>query len=67
MEHELALTLGDLLIRRTPIAFETRDHGRSAARHVAPAVAEWLGWDAYRAGRALDDYDAEVARMFVIE
>ena len=25
--HEQAATLGDLLIRRTPIAFETRDHG----------------------------------------
>lgn len=65
--HELALTIGDLLVRRTPIAFETRDHGRASARRVAPIVARWLGWsdDAVRA--AIIAYDAEVDRIFRIE
>jgi glycerol-3-phosphate dehydrogenase len=67
VERELALTLGDLLIRRVPLAFETRDSGRAAAGRVAPRVAEWLGWSAAQTTSALADYDAEVARMFTIE
>lgn len=58
-ERELAATLGDLLIRRTHIAFETRDNGRAAARRVA----EFLGWPA----KELDRYDAEVTRIFSVD
>jgi len=59
VDHELASTLGDLLIRRTHVAFETRDNGRAAARRVAA----FLGWDA----KALERYDAEVRRIFTID
>jgi glycerol-3-phosphate dehydrogenase len=59
VERELANTLGDLLIRRTHVAFETRDHGRSAARRVA----ELLGWDAAE----VDRYDTEVTRIFAVD
>lgn len=64
--HEHARTLGDLLIRRTPVAFETRDHGRSAARGVAPTVATWLGWSDDDTARALASYEEEVTRMFSV-
>ncbi|MEO7457657.1 MAG: glycerol-3-phosphate dehydrogenase/oxidase [Gemmatimonadaceae bacterium] len=64
VEGEMARTMGDLLIRRTPIAFETRDHGRDAARRVAPMVAEWLQRDA---ASVIAEYDAEAARMFRID
>jgi glycerol-3-phosphate dehydrogenase len=64
VEREMALTLGDLLIRRVPLAFETRDNGRAAARRVAPLVATWLGWDDARSAAAVADYDAEAGRMF---
>jgi glycerol-3-phosphate dehydrogenase len=67
VEHELALTLGDLLVRRTPVAFETRDHGRGAARRVLPEVARWLCWDERAAEAALAAYDAEVERIFRVE
>ena len=67
VERELAFTLADLLVRRIPIAFETRDHGRSAARRVAPLVAEWLGWDAGARDAGLERYDAEAERLFGIE
>jgi glycerol-3-phosphate dehydrogenase len=67
VRHELALTLGDLLIRRTPLAFETRDHGRGAARHVAAHVARWLGWSPVEMRAAIAEYDAEVERMFRVE
>src|SRR5262249_29931432 len=56
VREELACTLGDLLIRRTHIAFETRDHGAAAAERAAAAVAPLLGWDPESARRALDDY-----------
>jgi glycerol-3-phosphate dehydrogenase len=59
VEHELACTLGDLLIRRTHLAYETRDNGRAAARRVAA----YLGWNAAEVER----YDAEAARIFAID
>ncbi len=67
VSQELACTLGDLLIRRTPIAFETRDNGRSVARRVAPHVARWLGWSDDDARAAIAAYDADVERMFRVE
>ena len=62
--HEQAVTLGDLLIRRTPVAFETRDHGRSAARRIAYVVARWLHWTPEEVDAAIADYDAESMRIF---
>lgn len=67
VRSEMALTLGDLLIRRTPLAFETRDHGRGAARRVASHVARWLGWSPVEMRAAIAEYDAEVERMFRVE
>ena len=62
------MTLGDLLIRRTPVAFETRDHGRSAARRIAYVVARWLHWSPEAIDDAIAAYDAESMRIFrVIE
>lgn len=67
IEHEMACTLGDLLIRRTRVAFETRDNGRAAARRVAPFVAPAMGWDAPAREREIARYDAEVERIFTID
>jgi glycerol-3-phosphate dehydrogenase len=64
VRNELAFTLGDLLIRRTHLAFETSDHGTSVAPRVAKSIAPLLGWDAAAQGRAIDDYVAEVERIF---
>jgi glycerol-3-phosphate dehydrogenase len=62
--EEMASSLGDLLVRRVPLAFETRDNGRAAAARIAPLVAGWLGWDAAATVDAVAAYDAEVTRMF---
>jgi glycerol-3-phosphate dehydrogenase len=67
VEQELACTLADLLVRRIPMAFETRDHGRHAARRIAPLVAEWLAWDAARLTAELARYDTDVERLFAVE
>jgi glycerol-3-phosphate dehydrogenase len=64
---EMAETLGDLLIRRTHLAFETRDHGMAAAPSVASAVAQTLGWNANDVSRALADYEHEVQRIFSVD
>ena len=67
VEHELACTLSDVLIRRTQIAFETRDHGRSTARRIAPLMGTELGWSDEQRHRALADYDADATRIFSID
>jgi glycerol-3-phosphate dehydrogenase len=59
VEREHAATLGDILIRRTHVAFETRDNGRAAAH----AVATFLGWGP----KEVDRYETEVERIFGID
>ena len=65
--HEWACTLSDVLIRRTHIGFETRDHGRSAARRIAPLMGAALGWSDEQQHRAVADYDGDATRIFSIE
>ena len=43
--NEMARTLGDLLIRRLHVAFETRDHGMSIAPAIAERLATRLSWN----------------------
>jgi glycerol-3-phosphate dehydrogenase len=68
MEHgvtkEMALTLGDLLIRRTHLAFESEDQGRSVAPVVADIIQPLLGWTNRDREAALREYADEVSRMF---
>ena len=64
---EGARTLGDLLIRRTKIAFETRDQGRAAAADAAGLIAPHLKWNEERRQSALLDYEREVSRIFAVE
>lgn len=66
VQREMALTLGDLLIRRTQLAFQTPDHGVAAAELMAPRIADSFGWDSAAAGRAVDDYVEEARRVFEI-
>jgi glycerol-3-phosphate dehydrogenase len=65
--NEMASTLGDLLIRRTKLAFETRDHGTSIAERAAAAVAEPLDWDAPARSASTAAYAKEVQRIFSID
>ena len=66
-QFEMAETLGDLLIRRTHLAFETRDHALSVAPSVAAAVAPALGWDKGAIAASLADYESESRRIFTID
>lgn len=62
--RELACTPADVLVRRFPLAFETRDHGRAAAPAVAALLAPHVGRPAEA---LLEGYDDEAARLFTIE
>jgi glycerol-3-phosphate dehydrogenase len=66
-ERELACTLADLLVRRTRVAFETRDHGRAVAARAAEIVAPALGWRDGDVAREVRRYEEDVATMFGIE
>ena len=67
VERELACTLADVLIRRTHVAFETRDHGRGAARRIAPLMAALLDWSEAEQASQIEAYDRDVTRIFTID
>ena len=64
---EMAYTLSDLLLRRTHVAFETRDHGMQSAEQVARAVADLLAWTDADISAAVEAYGHDVSRIFTIE
>ncbi len=64
--RQKAETLSDLLIRRTHLAFETRDHAVSVAARVADIVAPLLGWDEQTKGARVREYEQDVGRLFAI-
>lgn len=64
--REMAQTLSDLLIRRTHLAFETRDHGSSVALLAARIVAPLLGWNEETTSARVREYERDVERMFAI-
>jgi glycerol-3-phosphate dehydrogenase len=63
---EMAQTLSDLLIRRTHVAFETRDHGLSVAARAAQIVAPLLGWNEETKSARIREYERDVEHMFAI-
>lgn len=65
--HEHARTLADVLVRRTHVAFESRDHGISVAADAAAEIAPILGWSETATAAAITDYHAEVARLFTVD
>jgi len=67
VEREMACTLSDVLVRRTHVAFETRDNGRGVAKRIAPLMAALLGWSTSQQEQALVDYDADMTRLFSID
>jgi glycerol-3-phosphate dehydrogenase len=64
VRREMACTLADLLIRRTHVAFQTRDHGRAAAPRVLAAVS---GLGDFQTDGAVAAYEHAIDRMFAVE
>jgi glycerol-3-phosphate dehydrogenase len=65
--EELAYTLSDILLRRTHLGFETRDHGLESAERVATAVADILGWSSSDVAAQVECYARDVQRIFAID
>lgn len=61
VQHEMALSLCDVLIRRTHVIYEARDGGLKRARAVAELMAPRLGWDEAEIERQVADYAAQMA------
>jgi glycerol-3-phosphate dehydrogenase len=61
VHHEMAVTLTDVLTRRTHVIHETRSGGLERARAVAGLMAMRLGWDESEIDRQVSDYAAQVA------
>ena len=67
VRSELARTLGDLLIRRMHLAFETPDHGLGVASQVAMLVAPLFRWSSERREAEIRAYAEEIRRVFAVE
>ncbi|MGD2177262.1 MAG: glycerol-3-phosphate dehydrogenase/oxidase [Anaerolineae bacterium] len=61
VHHQMALTLSDVLIRRTRVIHETRGGGLPRARAVAELMASLLGWGDSEIDRQVCDYASQVA------
>jgi glycerol-3-phosphate dehydrogenase len=64
VEREMAQTLADVLIRRTHVAFETRDNARNTAKRIAPLMAALLGWSETEQLRQISEFEKEATRIF---
>ena len=63
-EHEWAMSIDDVLARRTRLAIEARDHGASVAQRVSALLGELLEWDAEARSAAVADYAASAEREY---
>ena len=61
VQHEMAVTLSDVLVRRTHVIYEAPDGGLRQARGVSEVMASRLGWDAAEMERQVSDYAHQVA------
>lgn len=61
VEREKARTLGDILLRRTGLAFDP-SYSQSWAERTAEICASALGWDTVDKSHALREYDTELSR-----
>ena len=62
VDKELALTIRDVLIRRTQIFFREAEQGLNCLVRVAEQMAELLNWDEDTKQREIREYREEVER-----
>ena len=67
VREEMALSVADVLVRRTRLAFRLPDHGVPLAAAVAKIMAAALGWSAEQETNATAAYAKDAARIFTIE
>ena len=57
--HEGAMSVDDVLARRTRLSFETDDHAMSLAEDVAKIISPVLGWSAAARKKSIESYIAK--------
>jgi glycerol-3-phosphate dehydrogenase len=67
IRREMALTLSDLLVRRTHIAYEARGHGVAEAADIVDLAARHLDWSAARQATELTTYLKDVERTMAFQ
>ena len=66
VRHELALSLDDVLARRTRLAQELADRGAAIAPRVAEILGAELGWDGVRQRFEMDRYLESARREYSV-
>ena len=66
VQEEMAESVSDVLIRRTTLAFESRDCGRTVAPHVASLMAKHLKWTDAGERTSVQEFARETERIFSI-
>ncbi|WKW13362.1 glycerol-3-phosphate dehydrogenase/oxidase [Pseudogemmatithrix spongiicola] len=66
VRQEFAESLADVMIRRTFLAFELPDQGRSIAPRIARRMAPRLGWTDAGIANAVREYTQALDRIFTI-
>jgi len=61
VDHEMAMTLDDVMSRRLHLRLRTRAPGAATARTVAELMAARLGWDGARVDAEVRRYDESLA------
>lgn len=62
--QEWALSVDDVLSRRTRLAIEARDHGQSVAERVAEILGDVLGWSSAQRQVAVAEYRRQSQREY---
>lgn len=57
---EGAMSVGDVISRRTRLAFEMADHGVGVAAEIAKIIGPILGWSASAKKKSIAEYEAQV-------
>jgi glycerol-3-phosphate dehydrogenase len=67
MRREMAITLGDLLMRRTRLFFQAPEAMESQISRIADLAAEEMGWDSERKAAELTAHHADLdqSRVFL--
>lgn len=60
--HEGAMSVEDVLLRRTRISFETSDSGAQAAKEVAKIIGSELGWSAKERNSSVEAFLEVIAQ-----
>ena len=61
VREELAVSVSDIMVRRTQIFFRDYDQGLGAVERVATRMAHLIGWSDDEKEKSINDYKAAVA------